>query len=83
MTDAVATASSQGDDNAPRKQTLLRLLDALHELSEVDGVLGYGTSEKPILGDENVATADGRLQAAGAESFNRFQKRLNNLDKEV
>lgn len=39
MTDAVATASSRGDDNAPRKQTLLRLLDALHELNEV---LGYG-----------------------------------------
>ncbi|EGO03920.1 hypothetical protein SERLA73DRAFT_102269 [Serpula lacrymans var. lacrymans S7.3] len=66
-----------------RKQTLLSLLDALHELSQ-DDVLGRDLNQSPSFEDDrDVPTVDEHLQVAGAESFNRFQKKVNNLDKEL
>ncbi|KAH7928593.1 WD40 repeat-like protein [Leucogyrophana mollusca] len=66
-----------------RKQTLLSLLNALNELSQSDA-LGRDFTQNPSFEDDrDVPTVDEQLQVAGAEAFNRFQKRINNLDKEL
>ncbi|KAH7907662.1 WD40-repeat-containing domain protein [Hygrophoropsis aurantiaca] len=66
-----------------RKQTLLSLLNALNELSQSD-TLGRDFTQNPSFEDDrDVPTVDEQLQVAGAEAFNRFQKRINNLDKEL
>lgn len=67
-----------------RKQTLLSLLDALQELSK-DGELDItNNGQQPSFEDDrDVPTVDEHLQKVGAEAFNRFERRIINLDKEL
>ncbi|KIJ61612.1 hypothetical protein HYDPIDRAFT_31215 [Hydnomerulius pinastri MD-312] len=66
-----------------RKQTLLNLLSALNELSQSES-LGQDFNNIPSFEDDrDVPTVDEQLQVAGAEVFNRFHRRINNLDKEL
>ncbi|KAI0049167.1 WD40 repeat-like protein [Auriscalpium vulgare] len=70
--------------NTKRRQTLLTLLNALHELSKDDGMGGLEPEQQPSFEDDrDVPSVDEHLQKVGAESFNRFQRRVNNLDKEL
>ncbi|KAJ8082886.1 hypothetical protein PM082_008743 [Marasmius tenuissimus] len=63
-----------------RKQTILSLVEML--LKDEDDVLG--NAQIPTFdNDKDVPTVDEHLQAAGAEAFKKFQKRLTSLDKEL
>ncbi|KAI0760480.1 WD40 repeat-like protein [Fomes fomentarius] len=79
------TSEQQGSRGHKRKQTLLSLLDALAELSkdeELDGV-GSSPQQPPFEDDRDVPTVDEHLQKVGADVFNKFQRRIMNLDKEL
>ncbi|KAG2136654.1 WD40-repeat-containing domain protein [Suillus clintonianus] len=66
-----------------RRQTLFNLLNALNELSQAES-LGEDFDQNPSFEDDrDVPTVDEQLQVAGAEAFNKFQKRINSLDKEL
>ncbi|KAI5118541.1 hypothetical protein M0805_008482 [Coniferiporia weirii] len=68
-----------------RKQTLLNLLDILAELQK-DGESTFRESiphSKVEKLEEPMEAADEQLQKLGAESFFKFQKRINNLDREL
>ncbi|KAL5523027.1 hypothetical protein ACEPAF_1294 [Sanghuangporus sanghuang] len=68
-----------------RKQTLLSLLDILAELQkEGDSSLvdaAYQSKVEKL--EEPTEGADEQLQKVGAEAFFKFQKRINNLDREL
>ncbi|KAI0250713.1 WD40-repeat-containing domain protein [Lactifluus subvellereus] len=77
-----------GEGNARREQTLSRFLDTLNELGtgrhdsgEVDpiDVVQHASFED----DGDVPGVNEQLQQAGADAFNRFQRRTNNFDKEL
>ncbi|TBU39880.1 WD40 repeat-like protein [Dichomitus squalens] len=79
-------AGPEGQDPTKhkRKQTLLSLLDALAELSKDEDLNGMGTLQQPSFEDDrDVPTVDEHLQKVGAEAFNKFQRRVMNLDKEL
>ncbi|KAF9063012.1 hypothetical protein BDP27DRAFT_1335856 [Rhodocollybia butyracea] len=64
-----------------RKETILSLVEMLLRHGDDND---SGLSQQPIFEDDkDVPTVDEHLQSAGAEAFNRFQKRINNLDKEL
>lgn len=66
-----------------RRQTLFNLLNALNELSQAES-LDRGFDQYPSFeNDRDISTVDEQLQVAGAETFNKFQKRINSLDKEL
>ncbi|KAI0262534.1 WD40-repeat-containing domain protein [Gloeopeniophorella convolvens] len=72
--------------NVRRGQTFSKLLDTLNELGrhdrdEVDAidVVQHATFED----DGDVPGVNEQLQQAGADAFNRFQRRINNFDKEL
>ncbi|EGN95335.1 hypothetical protein SERLA73DRAFT_77375 [Serpula lacrymans var. lacrymans S7.3] len=68
-----------------RKQTLLNLLDIITELNH-DGALSPendGVQVPSFEDGRDAPTVDERLQIAGAETFNKFEKRIENLDKEL
>ncbi|KAG0696113.1 hypothetical protein DFH29DRAFT_1004842 [Suillus ampliporus] len=66
-----------------RRQTLFNLLNALNELSQAES-LGRDVDQNPSFEDDgDVPTVDEQLQVAGAEAFNKFQQRINSLDKEL
>ncbi|KAH7910198.1 hypothetical protein BJ138DRAFT_1180462 [Hygrophoropsis aurantiaca] len=66
-----------------RKQTLLSLIDALSELSHDSGLDSDVTIAPNFEDDKDVPSVDERLQITGAESFNRFERRIDYLDKEL
>ncbi|KAH9177768.1 WD40 repeat-like protein [Lactarius sanguifluus] len=75
-----------GGRNVRREPTMSKLLDALNELgkqerSEVDhtDVVQHASFED----DGDVPGVNEQLQQAGADAFNRFQRRVNDLDKEL
>ncbi|KAI0064262.1 WD40 repeat-like protein [Artomyces pyxidatus] len=70
--------------NARRRQTLMTLLNALSELSRDEELGGPDISQQPSFEDDrDVPSVDEHLQKVGAETFHRFQRRINNLDKEL
>ncbi|KAJ8473563.1 hypothetical protein ONZ51_g7787 [Trametes cubensis] len=74
----------QGSRGHKRKQTLLSLLDALAELSKDEGLDELAPNQQPSFEDDrDVPTVDEHLQKVGAEAFNKFQRRVMNLDKEL
>ncbi|KAI0763501.1 WD40 repeat-like protein [Trametes elegans] len=78
------TMDQQGSRGHKRKQTLLSLLDALAELSKDEELDGLGPRQQPSFEDDrDVPTVDEHLQKVGAEAFNKFQRRVMNLDKEL
>ncbi|THH28595.1 hypothetical protein EUX98_g5601 [Antrodiella citrinella] len=86
---AAATPPTGGDGyrDHRRKMTLLTLLDALTELSKNDEMIGIvdplKAQQPSFEDDKDVPTVDEHLQKVGAEAFNRFQKRITNLDREL
>ncbi|KAI0948106.1 hypothetical protein AcW1_009704 [Taiwanofungus camphoratus] len=85
--DITGTATVDVDPSrgaSKRKQTLISLLDALHELTKGDDLDGPVNIEQPSFEDDrDVPTVDEHLQKVGAEAFNKFQRRMINLDKEA
>ncbi|OJT12118.1 hypothetical protein TRAPUB_11343 [Trametes pubescens] len=78
------TTEQQGTRGHKRKQTLLSLLDALAELSKDEELDGLIPNQQPSFEDDrDVPTVDEHLQKVGAEAFNKFQRRVMNLDKEL
>ncbi|KAI0355885.1 WD40 repeat-like protein [Trametes cingulata] len=78
------TAEQQDSRGHKRKQTLLSLLDALAELSKDEELDGLVPNQQPSFEDDrDVPTVDEHLQKVGAETFNKFQRRVMNLDKEL
>ncbi|KAF8591362.1 WD40 repeat-like protein [Ramaria rubella] len=66
-----------------RKQTLLTLLDALNELNS-QGLDQDSSNGTTLVDDEPEGpSADDQLQTKGAEAFNRFQRCVQQLDKEL
>ncbi|KAJ3781345.1 hypothetical protein GGU10DRAFT_367113 [Lentinula aff. detonsa] len=64
-----------------RRDTILSLVEMLLRQGDDHDL---GLSHQPTFEDDkDVPTVDEHLQTAGAEAFNRFQKRINNLDKEL
>ncbi|KAI9509318.1 WD40-repeat-containing domain protein [Russula earlei] len=75
-----------GERNVRRERTVSKLLDALNELGmhdsdEVDpiNVMQHASFED----DGDVPGVNEQLQQAGADAFNRFQRKINNFDKEL
>ncbi|KAG0697744.1 WD40-repeat-containing domain protein [Suillus ampliporus] len=64
-----------------RKQTIISLLDVLSELSNESSP--YDDDNLPPAFEDDNPTVDEKLQVAGSESFNRFERRIDNLDKEL
>lgn len=64
---------------------MLSLVDLLSELTQDGGLEADLTSPPPATDDElrEPMTAEEKLQAAGAEQFFKFEKRVENLDKEL
>lgn len=78
------TYSSRFDTDPRRKQTLLSLLDLLSEV-HLDSGLDTDITSPPITEDElrEPMAADEKLQEVGAEQFFKFEKKVENLDKEL
>ncbi|KAF8496482.1 WD40 repeat-like protein [Russula emetica] len=75
-----------GERNLRRERTLSKFLDALSDVGrqnpdEVDpiDVVQHASFED----DGDVPGVNEQLQQAGADAFNRFQRRINNFDKEL
>ncbi|KAL4062342.1 hypothetical protein J3A83DRAFT_4110084 [Scleroderma citrinum] len=85
------TYSSRFDADPRRKQTLLSLVDLLSELTQDAAEPGLTINVAPDLTSPPVTedelrepmTVEEKLQAAGAEQFFKFEKRVENLDKEL
>ncbi|THV01875.1 WD40 repeat-like protein [Dendrothele bispora CBS 962.96] len=63
-----------------RRETILSLVEMLLRPDD----LVQGNNQQPSFEDDkDVPTVDEAHQTAGAETFNKFQRRMNNLDKEL
>ncbi|TFK38155.1 hypothetical protein BDQ12DRAFT_631389 [Crucibulum laeve] len=84
LTDALpagSTTPTAGRTSPNRRETILSLVEMLLQQSETSG---RGTNPQSNFEDDrDVPTVDEHLQVVGAEAFNRFQRRINNLDKEL
>ncbi|KAH9836204.1 WD40 repeat-like protein [Rhodofomes roseus] len=71
--------------HSKRKQTLLSLLDALHELTKDDDFASpVSNNDRPSFEDDrDVPTVDEHLQKVGADVFKKFERRMTNLDREL
>ncbi|KAG2046627.1 WD40 repeat-like protein [Suillus hirtellus] len=66
-----------------RKQTIISLLDVLSELSNEASSDNDANLPSNFEDDRDVPTVDEKLQVAGSELFNKFERRMDNLDKEL
>ncbi|KAG1742685.1 WD40-repeat-containing domain protein [Suillus paluster] len=64
-----------------RKRTIISLLDVLNELSNESSP--FNDANLPPTFEDDEPTVDEKLQIAGSEAFNRFERRIDNLDKEL
>ncbi|KAF8069027.1 hypothetical protein FPV67DRAFT_1607451 [Lyophyllum atratum] len=62
-----------------RRETILSLVEMLLQDNDPDRDEKMPSFED----DRDVPTVDEHLQVVGAEGFNKFQRRINNLDKEL
>ncbi|KAH9048439.1 WD40 repeat-like protein [Lactarius hengduanensis] len=70
--------------NSRRRRALMTLLDVLGELTRDEDLGIGGRGQQPSFEDDgDVPSVDEHLQQVGAESFDLFQRRVNNLDKEL
>ncbi|KAG2067007.1 WD40 repeat-like protein [Suillus decipiens] len=72
---------SEAHGESRRNQTITSLLNILSELSN-ESSPDNDTNLPPALEDDD-PTIDEKLQIAGSESFNKFERRIENLDKEL
>ncbi|KAF8835950.1 WD40 repeat-like protein [Paxillus ammoniavirescens] len=68
---------NESADPLRRRQTLLSLIDMLSDLNN-DNI-----TSPPISEEELPTSADEKVSNAGADLFLRFEKRVDNLDKEL
>ncbi|KAJ4478616.1 hypothetical protein C8J55DRAFT_542716 [Lentinula edodes] len=74
-------ANSGRPSTSSRRETILSLVEMLLRQGDDHD---SGLNQQPTFEDDkDVPTVDEHLQTAGAEAFKRFQKRINNLDKEL
>ncbi|KAG1895017.1 uncharacterized protein F5891DRAFT_1194680 [Suillus fuscotomentosus] len=66
-----------------RKQTIISLLDVPSELSNQASSDNDANLPSNFEDDRDVPTVDEKLQVAGSELFNKFERRMDNLDKEL
>ncbi|KAF9457745.1 hypothetical protein BDZ94DRAFT_1326045 [Collybia nuda] len=76
-----STPTSRQSPTPSRKETILSLVEML--LAQGDDLDRGGPLISNFEDDRDVPTVDEHLQVVGAEAFNRFQRRINNLDKEL
>ncbi|KAF8648232.1 hypothetical protein AX16_006314 [Volvariella volvacea WC 439] len=66
---------------ATRRETILSLVEML---LQQEGIAGKGANSSPLLEDDlDVPTMDEHVQVVGAEVFHNFERKLNNLDREL
>ncbi|KAF8141847.1 WD40-repeat-containing domain protein [Boletus edulis] len=75
-------ARMEGGDPLRRKQTILSLIDMLSDMNGDNGLEADATSP-PVLEEDLPMSLDEKLSNAGAEVFFRFERRIENLDKEL
>ncbi|KAJ4467107.1 hypothetical protein C8R41DRAFT_64960 [Lentinula lateritia] len=74
-------SNSGRPSTSSRRETILSLVEMLLRQGDDHD---SGLNQQPTFEDDkDVPTVDEHLQTAGAEAFNKFQKRINNLDKEL
>jgi WD40 repeat protein len=76
-------ARSEAFTDPKRKQTIINLLDVLSELSSEASSDNDANLPSNFEDDRDVPTVDEKLQVAGSELFNKFERRIDNLDKEL
>ncbi|RDB27816.1 hypothetical protein Hypma_002286 [Hypsizygus marmoreus] len=76
----VAATPPRPSPTPSRRETILSLVEMLLQQHD-DSDLGERVPN--FEDDKDVPTVDEHLQVVGAEAFNRFQRRINNLDKEL
>ncbi|KAI0296480.1 hypothetical protein BC826DRAFT_1005402 [Russula brevipes] len=71
--------------NFKQRQALMTLLDVLGELTTDEGPRAFGSRghRTGFEDDRDVPSVDEHLQKLGADSFDQFQRRVNELDKEL
>ncbi|KIK82317.1 hypothetical protein PAXRUDRAFT_35593 [Paxillus rubicundulus Ve08.2h10] len=69
--------------DSKRRKTLFNLLNVLNELTQSESLNQDLNLIPSSEDDRDIPTMDEQLQVAGAEAFNKFHKRINNLDKEL
>ncbi|KAG9312798.1 WD40-repeat-containing domain protein [Chiua virens] len=75
-------ARMESHDPLKRKQTILSLIDMLSDLSH-DNAFEAEVNSSPGQEEDLPTSLDEKLSHAGAEQFFRFEKRIENLDKEL
>ncbi|KAG1841235.1 hypothetical protein DFJ58DRAFT_748510 [Suillus subalutaceus] len=76
-------ARSEAFTDPKRKQTIISLLDVLSELSNEASSDNDPNLPSNFEDDRDVPTVDEKLQVAGSELFNKFERRIDSLDKEL
>lgn len=66
-----------------QRQNLAYLLNALNELKQSEFRTQDFNENSNLEDDKGAPTLDEQIQNKGAESFNKFQRRINNLDQEL
>ncbi|KAI6019824.1 WD40-repeat-containing domain protein [Pisolithus orientalis] len=66
-----------------QRQTLAHLLNALNELNQSEFRTQDLNQNSNLEDDGGASALDEQIQNEGAESFNKFQRRINNLDQEL
>ncbi|KAI6124581.1 WD40-repeat-containing domain protein [Pisolithus croceorrhizus] len=66
-----------------QRRNLAYLLNALNELNQSEFRMQDFNENINLEDDRAAPTLDEQIQSKGAESFNRFQRRINNLDQEL
>ncbi|KIK57402.1 hypothetical protein GYMLUDRAFT_46278 [Collybiopsis luxurians FD-317 M1] len=74
-------AAPRRPSTSNRRETILSLMEIL--LKQEVGNESSLNQQQMFEDDRDVPTVDEHLQTAGAEAFHRFQKKINNLDKEL
>ncbi|KAK2461255.1 hypothetical protein APHAL10511_006782 [Amanita phalloides] len=72
--------SSSTRHSPSRRETIMSLVELLLKQNAEENSNHIQSSDND---ERNIPTLDEHLQAAGAEGFRRFQKRINNLDREL
>ncbi|KAI6129596.1 WD40-repeat-containing domain protein, partial [Pisolithus croceorrhizus] len=66
-----------------QRRNLVYLLNALNELNQSEFRTQDFNENSNLEDDRAAPTLDEQIQNKGAESFNKFQRRINNLDQEL
>ncbi|KAG2064611.1 hypothetical protein BDR04DRAFT_1162387 [Suillus decipiens] len=76
-------ARNEAFTDPKRKQFIISLLDVLSELSNEASSDNDANLPSDFEDDRDDPTMDEKLQVAGSELFNKFERRINSLNKEL